>query len=149
MINAWGELIGINTAIYSRSGGSQGIGFAIPVSLVSNVMQQIIEQGHVDRGWLGIEAQDITPQLAESFGLKDTRGMLIAGVLRGGPADIANIKPGDIIKRINDKDIDNARSAMAQIAQLGPDAELVIEGERDQNPLTLKVITGRRPDVEP
>ena len=149
LVNAWGELIGINTAIYSRSGGSQGIGFAIPVSLVTNVMQQIIEQGHVERGWLGIEAQDITPQLAESFGLSDTHGMLIAGVLRDGPADIATIKPGDIIERINGKEMDNARSAMAFIAQSGPDAELVIEGKRDHQPFTLKAVTGRRPDVEP
>jgi len=149
LVNAWGELIGINTAIYSRSGGSQGIGFAIPVSLVTNVMQQIIEQGHVERGWLGIEAQDITPQLAESFGLGDTHGMLIAGVLHDGPADIATIKPGDIIERINGKEMDNARSAMAFIAQSGPDAELVIEGKRDHQPFTLKAVTGRRPDVEP
>ncbi|TCK17845.1 serine protease DegS [Thiogranum longum] len=149
LVNAWGELIGINTAIYSRSGGSQGIGFAIPVSLAANVMQQIIEQGHVERGWLGIEAQDITPQLAESFGLDDTRGMLIAGVLRGGPADTAAIKPGDVIERINGKDVENARSAMAFIAQLGPNEELVIEGARDGASFTLKATTGRRPAVEP
>ena len=149
LINAWGELIGINTAIYSRSGGSQGIGFAIPVDLAANVMEQIIEQGHVERGWLGIEAQDITPQLAESFGLKDTHGMLIAGVLRGGPADQASIEPGDIIKRINGKEIDNARSAMSMIAQAGPGAELLVEGIREGKPFTLKAITGRRPDIEP
>jgi len=149
LINAWGELIGINTAIYSRSGGSQGIGFAIPVSLVTNVMQQIIEQGHVERGWLGIEAQDITPQLAESFGLKDTHGMLIAGVLRDGPADKATIKPGDIIEQINGKPVENARSAMNSIAQSGPGTELVIRIARDGQPLTLKVTTGKRPDVEP
>ena len=149
LINAWGELIGINTAIYSRSGGSQGIGFAIPVSLVSNVMQQIIEQGHVERGWLGIEAQDITPQLAESFGLKDTHGMLIAGVLRDGPADKASIKPGDIIVRINGKAVENARNAMTLIAQSGPGAVLDIEGIRDGQPTTLKATTGKRPDVKP
>ncbi|VAW78669.1 Outer membrane stress sensor protease DegS [hydrothermal vent metagenome] len=149
LINAWGELIGINTAIYSRSGGSQGIGFAIPIALVSNVMQQIIEQGHVERGWLGIEAQDITPRLAESFGLANTRGMLIAGVLRDGPADNASIKPGDIIENINGKAVENARSAMAFIAQLGPGEELVIVGVRDRQPFTLKAVTGRRPDIEP
>ncbi len=149
LINAWGELIGINTAIYSRSGGSQGIGFAIPISLAGNVMQQIIEQGHVERGWLGIEAQDITPQLAESFGLKGTRGMLIAGVLRGGPADKATIKPGDVIEKINGRDVENARSAMAFIAQLGPNEELLIQGSRDGDSFTLKATTGRRPDVEP
>ncbi len=149
LINAWGELVGINTAIYSRSGGSQGIGFAIPIALVSNVMQQIIEQGHVERGWLGIEAQDITPRLAESFGLANTRGMLIAGVLRDGPADNATIKPGDIIESINGKAVENARSAMAFIAQLGPGEKLVIVGVRDRQPFTLKAVTGRRPDIEP
>ncbi len=149
LINAWGELVGINTAIYSRSGGSQGIGFAIPIALVSNVMQQIIEQGHVERGWLGIEAQDITPRLAESFGLANTRGMLIAGVLRDGPADNASIKPGDIIESINGKAVENARSAMAFIAQLGPGEKLVIVGVRDRQPFTLKAVTGRRPDIEP
>ncbi|HEB94404.1 MAG TPA: trypsin-like serine protease [Gammaproteobacteria bacterium] len=149
LINAWGELIGINTAIYSRSGGSQGIGFAIPIALVSNVMQQIIEQGHVERGWLGIEAQDITPRLAESFGLANTRGMLIAGVLRDGPADNATIKPGDIIESINGKAVENARSAMAFIAQLGPGEDLIIVGVRDRQPFTLKAVTGRRPDIEP
>jgi len=149
LINAWGELVGINTAIYSRSGGSQGIGFAIPIALVSNVMQQIIEQGHVERGWLGIEAQDITPRLAESFGLANTRGMLIAGVLRDGPADNASIKPGDIIESINGKAVENARSAMAFIAQLGPGEDLIIVGVRDRQPFTLKAVTGRRPDIEP
>ncbi|HHJ14765.1 MAG TPA: Do family serine endopeptidase [Gammaproteobacteria bacterium] len=145
LINAWGELIGINTAIYSRSGGSQGIGFAIPVDLAANIMQQIIEQGHVERGWLGIEAQDITPQLAESFGLEDIRGMLVAGVLRGGPADKAGIRPGDVFHRINGRNVDNARAAMAIIAQAGPDARLVMEGVRDGRPLQLEVVTGRQP----
>ncbi len=81
LINAEGELIGINSAIFSRSGGSQGIGFTIPISLAKGVMKQIIEQGHVVRGWLGIEAQDLTPQLAETFGANTTNGVLIAGVL--------------------------------------------------------------------
>jgi serine protease DegS len=148
LINAYGELIGINTAIYSRSGGSQGIGFAIPASLAAGVMEQIIEQGHVQRGWLGIEAQDLTPELAKSFQLNDTRGMLIAGVLRGGPADAAGIAPGDVIEKINGEEIDNARSAMNRIAQHGPEARLNIRGIRDGRPFETTVITGRRPDSE-
>ena len=146
LINARGELIGINTAIYSRSGGSQGIGFAIPVEMATGVMKQIIEQGYVARGWLGIEAQDLTPALAESFGVKDTRGMLIAGVLRDGPADAAGVQPGDVVERIDGKPVDNARAAMTLIAQAGPGRELLIEGIREGAPLRITAVTGRRPD---
>ena len=146
LINARGEMIGINTAIYSRSGGSQGIGFAIPVDLATSVMKQIIEQGYVARGWLGIEAQDLTPALAESFGLADTNGMLIAGVLRDGPADLAGIQPGDVVERINGRKVDNARAAMTLIAQAGPGKELLIEGMREGKPFRGKVVTGPRPE---
>ena len=147
LINAYGELIGINTAIYSRSGGSQGIGFAIPAYLARDVMKQLIEQGHVVRGWIGIEAQDLTPELAESFGMKNTSGMLIAGVLRGGQADIAGLEPGDVILSINGQKVISSRSAMNTIAQSGPDAELVFRGYRDGKPITLKAKTALRPDV--
>jgi len=146
LINARGELIGINTAIYSRSGGSQGIGFAIPVDLATGVMKQIIERGYVARGWLGIEAQDLTPALAESFGLEDTHGMLIAGVLRDGPADLAGIQPGDVVEHINGKQVDNARAAMTLIAQTGPGKELLIEGVREGKPFRSAVVTGPRPE---
>ena len=147
LINAFGELIGINTAIYSRSGGSQGIGFAIPAYLASDVMKQLVEQGHVERGWLGIEAQDLTPELANSFGLPDTSGILIAGVLRGGPADQAGIEPGDIIQTINGRDVVSSRNAMNFIAQSGPDMALKIQGIRNGKPLTLKAKTALRPDT--
>jgi serine protease DegS len=147
LINAYGELIGINTAIYSRSGGSQGIGFAIPAYLASDVTKQLVEQGHVERGWLGIEAQDLTPELANSFGLSDTRGILIAGVLRGGPADQAGIEPGDIIQTINGRDVVSSRSAMNYIAQSRPDTTLQIQGIRNGKPLKLKVRTALRPDT--
>ena len=146
LINAYGDLIGINTAIYSQSGGSQGIGFAIPMHLAANVMKQIIESGHVERGWLGIEAQDLTPQLAESFSLDNTRGMLIAGVLRGGPADQAGIQPGDVVEKIDGRVVDGARAAMSQIAQSAPGTQLKLEGIRDGKPLVISVTTGRRPE---
>ena len=146
LINAYGELIGINTAIYSRSGGSQGIGFAIPASLAANVMKQIIERGHVQRGWLGIEAQDLTPELAETFSLDDTHGMLIAGVLRDGPADVAGLEPGDVIESIDGQEIYNARSAMSQIAQSGPGARLKIRGIRAGKRFETIAVTGRRPE---
>jgi serine protease DegQ len=93
LVDGQGNLIGINTAIYSRSGGSLGIGFAIPISIARNVMEQIIQTGSVTRGWIGVEAQEITVDLAESFGLPDTNGALIAGVLRGSPADAGASSP--------------------------------------------------------
>ncbi|MEE9342412.1 MAG: trypsin-like peptidase domain-containing protein [Gammaproteobacteria bacterium] len=146
LINARGELIGINSAIYSKSGGSQGIGFSIPVALAQHVMTQLIEQGHVQRGWIGIEAQDITSALAQSFGLKDTIGMLIAGVLRTGPADKGGIKPGDVIKTISGKRVEGASDAIYFIAQKGPGIELVITGLRNGKPFSTQVTTTVRPE---
>ncbi len=145
LINARGELIGINTAIYSRSGGSQGIGFAIPAQLANGVMKQLIEQGHVERGWLGIEAQELTPELAASFGLDGLDGLLIAGVLRDGPADRAGLQPGDVVQRINDRPIANAYDAMNYIAQQTPGSRLVISGIRDGKPFTVEAVTAKRP----
>jgi serine protease DegS len=101
LVDAKGNLVGINTAIFSRSGGSQGIGFAIPMSIARDIMSQIIETGQVSRGWLGVEAQDITPQLAESFNLQGVTGVIIAGIQRSGPAAQAGLRPGDIITSIN------------------------------------------------
>src|SRR5216683_4553570 len=96
LVDVNGNLLGINTAIYSRSGGSLGIGFAIPVSTARSVLESIITTGTVTRGWIGVEPQDVTPEIAESFGLEQKSGAIVAGVLQGGPADKAGIKPGDI-----------------------------------------------------
>jgi serine protease DegQ len=100
LVDAAGHLVGVNSAIYSRTGGSQGIGFAIPVSIARQVMEQIVREGSV-RGWVGIEVQDLTPELAESFNLNKAEGALIAGVLKGGPADAGGIRPGDILLAVN------------------------------------------------
>ncbi len=145
LVNARGELIGINSAIYSRSGGFQGIGFAIPVALAVEVMTEIIEHGHVDRGWLGIEAQDLTPQLADTFGLDDTRGMLIAGVLRNGPADTAGLQPGDVVVSINGKTVTDAYSAMFLIGRSSPGSTVLLEGMRNGSAFRAKAISGRPP----
>ncbi len=145
LITATGELVGINSAIFSKSGGSQGIGFAIPVSLARGVMTQIIEHGRVVRGWLGVEVQPLTPRLAQSFGLKDTEGVLIAGVLRGGPADRAGIEPGDIIRKMNGKPVREPRDAMILIAEQPPGSEIEIEGIRRGRPFHLSARVAERP----
>jgi serine protease DegS len=145
LINARGELIGINSAIYSRSGGSQGIGFAIPVSLAKGVMKQIIEHGRVVRGWLGLEAQDLTAELAESFGLKNDHGVLISGVLRGGPADEAGILPGDVVTVIGDTSVDNAHKAMKIISGLPPETTVRLAGFRDGNHFSVEARIIPRP----
>jgi len=145
LINARGEMIGINSAIYSRSGGSQGIGFAIPANLAKGVMKQIIEQGHVVRGWLGIEAQDITAALAESFDLGATQGVLIAGVLRGGPADAAGILPGDALTSINGTPVADAREAMNIISKQAPDSVITLSGIRKGEAFTARATVIQRP----
>ncbi len=145
LTNAAGELVGVNTAIFSRTGGSQGIGFAIPVSLAKNVMQQIIEHGHVSRGWLGIEIQDVTPALAESFGLTNQEGVIIAGVLRRGPADRAGLAPGDVILQVNGRDVGEVRSALVAIAQTRPGNKVHIKGLRNKKAFELDAEVAERP----
>ncbi|MCK5481166.1 MAG: Do family serine endopeptidase [Gammaproteobacteria bacterium] len=146
LINARGELIGINSAIFSRSGGSQGIGFAIPISLAKGVMKQIIEQGYVVRGWLGIEAQDLTPRLAESFNLPTTEGVLISGVLRNGPADTAGMLPGDIVTSINNKQVTSSSEAMKIISLQQPGTVISLGVIREGESLTIKSKVNRRPE---
>jgi serine protease DegS len=145
LINAHGELIGINTAIFSQSGGSQGIGFAIPESLAKDVMKQIIERGRVVRGWLGIEAQNLTPALAESFGLDNTNGVLIAGVVRGGPADQAGINPGDLVLTVDGKAVVDAHEALARISRSTPGTKIEVDGLRKGQPFQAQVEIIQRP----
>ncbi len=145
LINAHGELVGINTAIYSRSGGSQGIGFAIPARLAHSVMTQIIEQGQVVRGWLGIEAQGLSPRLAASFGLDEPHGILIAGVVDNGPADQAGLKPGDIITHIDGKTVPRARDALDSITRHQPGERLRLRGIRQGKPYRAVAVVAQRP----
>ncbi|CAG1000049.1 serine protease DegQ [Methylophilaceae bacterium] len=149
LIDTDGNLVGVNSAIYSRSGGSMGIGFAIPVSLAKQVMEQIIRQGAVVRGWVGIEAQDITPQLAESFKLSKTEGSLIAGVLRGSPAEKAGLKPGDILLAINGNKVVDSSTMLNLIAGLQPEQKATLKVARDQRELDIEVIIGKRPKPQP
>ncbi|GHU48875.1 hypothetical protein AGMMS50289_25850 [Betaproteobacteria bacterium] len=145
LIDAEGTLIGINTAIYSRTGGSLGIGFAIPVSSARKIMEQIIQNGVVIRGWIGVEAQEITQELAESFGLPDTNGALIAGVVRGSPADQAGIKPGDVLLAVGKNDIRDPQAMLDVIAALKPGDEAAFRLRRAKSVNELKVKIGQRP----
>ncbi|VAW87474.1 Outer membrane stress sensor protease DegS [hydrothermal vent metagenome] len=145
LINAAGELVGINTAIYTRSGGSQGVGFAIPANTVKMVMKQILEYGRAIRGWLGIEIQTISPALAESFGLLEARGIIIAGVMPQGPADHAGVETGDIILQINGEAIVDGTAALNLIAQTAPGNEIHMSGIRQGEPFSITAHTSSRP----
>ena len=149
LIDADGNLVGINSAIFSRDGGSLGIGFAIPVSLAKQVMEQIIRQGSVTRGWIGIEAQDITPELAESFKLKTARGSLIAGILRNSPADRAGLKPGDILLEINGREVTDSSTMLNLISALKPEKPAALKIMRDQNEMNIAITVGKRPRPQP
>ena len=145
LVDAQGNLLGINTAIFSRSGGSQGIGFAIPVKLALDVMRSIVEHGQVVRGWLGLEVQALTPELAESFGLLDSPGILVAGVYRDGPAAKAGLQPGDVILKIADEGAQDGRTSMNQVAQMKPGEKIKLDILRDGQPKTLTASIGVRP----
>jgi Do/DeqQ family serine protease len=145
LVDARGNLVGINTAIYSRTGSSSGVGFAIPVSTARMVMDQIIKSGSVTRGWIGVELQQVTPALAESFSLGDTRGVLIAGVLRGGPSDKAGVKPGDVLTAVNDTPVADPQGMLNLVAALQPGSSARLKLRRQSQALELSVSVGRRP----
>jgi len=147
LVDAGGNLIGINTAIISESGGSQGIGFAIPVKLALEVMKSIIEHGQVIRGWLGVEVQSLTQELAESFGQEGRPGIVVAGVYRDGPAARAGLQPGDLILSIDRVQSADGRSSMNQVARARPGEKIDIDILRNGKPLTLTAEVGMRPPV--
>ena len=145
LVDSSGNLVGINSAIFSQSGGSQGIGFAIPVSLAKSVLEQIIKDGEVTRGWLGIEPQDITPELATAFSLSKSDGVLIRGVLKSGPADRAGMQVRDVVVNIDGKPTHDVASLLAQIAALTPGSQARLQVMRQQKPVDIDVIVGKRP----
>jgi serine protease DegQ len=144
LVDTTGNLIGINTLIFSRSGGYQGIGFAIPVSLAKKVMEQIIETGSVTRGWFGVEVADISPELAESLGLKGTRGAIVGAIERGSPAEKSGMKLGDVIVVINGKSVDNSTAALNAIAGVPPGKSTPVRVLRRNQELSLDVMVGKR-----
>jgi Do/DeqQ family serine protease len=147
LVDAGGNLVGINTAIFTQrvSGGSMGIGFAIPVSTAKMVLEQIVKTGSVTRGWIGVEVQEITPALAESFKLPSSRGALIAGVLRGGPADKAGVKPGDVLVEIDGKPVPDPTAMLNLVAALAPGKPAQVKLKRQDQELATTVTVGRRP----
>ena len=149
LVDTNGNLLGINTAIYSRTGGNLGIGFAIPVSTAKTVMEEIISHGQVVRGWIGVEPQDITPELAESFGLTKKTGTIIAGVLKGGPADRAGMKPGDILVSVEGKPVADTTEMLNLIAQLTPGQKAKVKVLRKAQETSLEITVGKRPPPKP
>jgi serine protease DegQ len=144
LVDANGNLVGINTLIYSRSGGYQGIGFAIPVGLARRIMEEIIETGTVTRGWFGVEVANITPELAESLGLPGTRGAIVGGIERGSPADRAGIRLGDVILAVGDRQVADLSSTLNAIADVPPGRTVPVKVLRRSQEVTLSVTVGRR-----
>jgi serine protease DegQ len=145
LVDVSGSLMGINTAIYSRSGGSMGIGFAIPVSTAKLVLDGIVKDGQVTRGWIGVEPNDLSPELAETFGVKATEGVIITGVLQNGPAAQAGIKPGDVILKVGDKPVNNVSELLSGVAALKPGTPAPFNLLRRESKLDLNVTPGVRP----
>ena len=146
LVDTNGQLQGINTAIYSRSGGSMGIGFAIPVTTAKQVLESIVKEGQVTRGWIGVEPSELTPELAQTFGVKpDTLGVIITGVLQNGPAAVAGIRPGDVITRVADQPVRNVSELLSGVAALKPGTSSQFALQRQGSSLSLDVTPGLRP----
>jgi serine protease DegQ len=147
LVDTAGNLIGVNSTIYSQSGGSLGIGFAIPISLARAVMEQLIQDGEVTRGWLGIEPQELTAELAQALG-PDGGGVLIRSLVPGGPADKAGILPKDVVTEIDGKAVRDTPALLARIAELSPGAATKVTVWRERKTVTAEVVVGRRPKAQ-
>ena len=145
LVDSGGNLIGINSAIFSQSGGSQGIGFAIPVSLAKSVLEQIIRDGEVTRGWLGIEPQELTAELASALTLANSDGVLIRGVMKSGPADRAGMLARDVVQEIDGRPTRDVTALLQQIAALTPGSQAKLKVLREKKPIDLEVTVGKRP----
>jgi len=146
LVDVNGDLIGINSAIYTRTGSSIGIGFAIPVSTAQQVLEQLVQTGAVTRGWLGVEMREITPDLAESFALKESRGVFVANVYPGGPADKGGLKPGDIVLEISGRRTDDPKTLLNIVAALAPSSPARLKVRRNQKEVEVPVVVGKRPE---
>ena len=148
LIDVDGNLLGINTAIYSRSGGSMGIGFAIPVSTAKIVMDGLVKDGKVTRGWIGVEPNELSPELAETFGVKANQGVIITGVLQAGPAAKAGMLPGDVIVQVDSQPVRNVAEMMTAVAALKPGQATDFDIQRGQDSLTLSIQPAQRPQPQ-
>ena len=145
LVDTNGNLLGINTAIYSRSGGSMGIGFAIPVSTAKMVLDGIVKDGQVTRGWIGVEPNELTPELAQTFGVSAQQGVIITGVLQNGPAAKGGMKPGDVVTQVASQDIHNVPELLATVAALKPGTAVTFEVQRAEGKNSLQIAPGVRP----
>jgi serine protease DegQ len=145
LVDANGNLLGINSAIYSPNGGSLGIGFAIPASIAKKTMEQIIQHGSVTRGWIGTGVQELTPELAESFRLGDTQGVLITEVIRNSPAEQAGIRPGDILVSIDGTPITDWNAMLETVANLPPGKIVTVVMMRNGTESSAQIKIGKRP----
>jgi len=145
LVDANGNLVGINTAIYSRSGGSLGIGFAIPVTTARQVMEGLIRDGQVTRGWIGVEPRDLTPEIAQTLNLPIRQGVLITGVLQSGPASDGGLRPGDVVVKVADRPVANTSQLLNAVAGLKPHAPAVIGVQRGDRAFDLNVTVAQRP----
>jgi serine protease DegQ len=144
LVDTNGNLIGINTLIFSRSGGYQGIGFAIPVTLAKRVLEQIIETGSVTRGWFGVGVAALTPELAESMGLKGVKGAIVSNLEHGSPAEAAGIRLGDVITRIGERAVTDPAIALTVISETSPGKSLPVRIVRKGQELAVAVVVGKR-----
>jgi Do/DeqQ family serine protease len=149
LVDTNGNLLGINTAIYSRSGGSMGIGFAIPVSTAKLVLDGLVKDGQVTRGWIGVEPNDLSPELAETFDVKTKEGVIITGVLQNGPAAKAGIRPGDVIVSIGGKPVKDVTQLLSLVSGLKPGTAVAFAISRKSQTLDLEVSPGVRPRPKP
>jgi len=145
LVNARGELVGINTAIYSESGAAGGIGFAIPSDLALKVARTIVEQGNIQRGWIGMSGRSVTPELAETFGLRAPRGVLVSSTLKDSPAEQAGLRPGDVVTRVGDREVTTIQELLDAIAGSGPNQPLSLEVWRGSQRLQTNAVTAERP----
>ena len=145
LVDTTGNLLGINTAIYSRSGGNMGIGFAIPVSTARLVMEGLVKDGQVTRGWIGVEPNELSPELAETFGVKARQGVIITGVLQNGPAALSGVRPGDVVTAVADKEVANVSELLSAVAALRPGTPSKFRLQRRDEQIVLELTPGVRP----
>jgi S1-C subfamily serine protease len=145
LVDARGALVGINTAIYSQGGGSLGIGFAVPVDLARQVMDDLVRDGRVIRGWIGVEPRDLSADLATSLGLEKVQGVLITGVLQAGPAAQAGVRPGDVVTAVGDRVVQTTADLLKAVAALKPQSSASLSVVRNGQRMRIDVQIGQRP----